>query len=534
MNRRAEADWRPLILLAALLVAGVAFSIWQTRGQALYADEFGRFTGYWDADVEFFLRGFSGHLITLHTLLYAASFEVFGGGAYLPFRLLEGLLLAACALLFFFLARPRAGGWPAVGGAFVLLFLGSAHEVIATPYGNVILLPMALGAAALLVLDRLRERGDLAACLLLCAAVASLDVGLVFIPAVAILIALQSERVLTRRQWVPIVPTVLYAVWFVWTRATGGFEIDEPLRLENLVDRVPGALVDLPAAALSAVSGLFGEASIESVEGYALWPGRILLVLFVVFLIWRWRRPPRLDRWILVPLAAALTFWVLVAMTLSDVRPLAASRYFFPGAFFLLLILAAAINGLQAPRWAVPAGAVVLVAAAVPNVLNYADQADSLRELARTNTVSRAASELIYTETGELPSDVTARDYINAVQRFGSPAGGPAGVLEGDATERAFLDASLLGAGLLEVSKRSVPRGACAPPQGQELTVPDRGVRLLDVPLGSLRARRFASGFGPGSKLLAGGNMLVRPAGPLLVRPWVLRLPAGVRVCRLP
>ena len=521
-------------MLGVLLLAAVAFSIWQTRGQALYADEFGRFTGYWDADAEFFLRGYSGHLITLHSLLYAGSFEIFGGGAYLPFRLLEALLLAACALLFFLLARPRAGEWPAVGGAFILLFLGSAHEVIATPYGNVILLPMALGASALLALDRLGERGDLAACLLLCAAVASLDVGLVFIPAAAVLIALQGGRVLPRRQWVALVPTALYAVWFVWTRATGGFEIDEPLRLGNLIDRVPGALVDLPAAALSAMSGLFGEASTDGVEGFLLWPGRILLVLLVGFCVWRLRRPPRLDPWILVPLAAALTFWILVAMTLSDVRPLAASRYFYPGAFFMMLILAAALNGLRAPRWALPAGVGILVAAAVPNVVNYAEQADSLRDIARTNTAARAASELIYAETQKLPADSTSRDYLGAVERFGSPAGGPAGVLEGNATQRAFLDASLLQAGLLEVSKRSLPRGTCARPQQRELTLPDRGVRLLGVPLGSLLARRFASSFGVGSMLPAGGNMLVRPAGPQLVRPWVLRLAPGVRICRLP
>jgi hypothetical protein len=395
---------------------------------------------------------------------------------------------------------------------------------------------MALGAGALLALDRLRERGDLLACLLLCAAIASLDVGLVFIPAIAVLIALQSGRVLDRRQWVAAVPTVLYAVWFVWSRATGGFEIDEPVRLGNLVDRVPGALVDLPAAALSAMSGLFGEASTDGVEGYLLWPGRILLVLFVVFLLWRLRRPPRLDPWVLVPLAAAVTFWVLVAMALSDVRPLAASRYFFPGAFFLLLIGAAAINGLRAPRWAMPAGAVVLVAAAVPNVANYIDQADSLREIADTNTAARAASELLYAETGRRPADPTSRDYLSAVDRFGSPAGGPAGVLEGDATARAFLDASLIGAGLLQIGERSVPRGVCAGPRQRATTLalPDRGIRLLGVPLGSLRARRFAAGFSSAAELPAGGDMLVLPAGPQLVRPWTLRIPPGVRICRLP
>ena len=530
MGQRDYSNRGPRTLLWILLAAGIAFSIWQTRGQALYADEFGRFTGYWDADAEFFLRGYSGHLITLHSLFYAASFEIFGGGAYLPFRLLEALLLAACALLFFLLARTRAGEWPALGGAFVLLFLGSAHEVIATPYGNVILLPMALGAGALLTLDRRRQRGDLAACLLLCAAVASLDVGLVFIPAVAALIALQEGRISTRRQWVAAVPTVLYAIWFGWTRLTGGFEIDEPLRATNLIDRVPGALIDLPAAVLSAMSGLFGEASTAGVEGFALWPGRILLVALVVFLIWRLRRPPRLDPWILVPLAAALTFWVLVAMTLSDVRPLAASRYFFPGAFFLLLILAAAMQGLRAPRWALPAGAVILIAAAVPNVVNYVEQADSLREIARTNTAARAASELL-ARSGRAPTEATSRDYLNAVDRFGSPAGGPAGVLEGREAERAFLDATLLRSGLLGVSPGH-GGGSCTGTRGGDVSIPDEGVTLILPPgTAGVGVRRFAKAF-RALRVPRAQSIRLIPEGAQLVRRWRVRLPAGTRMCR--
>ena len=530
MNRNGDGGRRVVLVLAAVLLAAMAFSLWQTRGQALYADEFGRFTGYWDADAEFFLRGYSGHLITLHSLLYAASFEIFGGGAYLPFRLLEAVLLGACGLLFFQLARPRAGDWPALGGAFMLVLLGSAHEVIATPYGNVILLPVALGAAALLVLDRRREGGDVAACLLLCAAVASLDVGLVFIPAVAVLIALQSGRVPSRRQWVVAVPTALYAAWFVWTRATGGFEIDEPLRLANVVERVPGALVDLPAAALSAASGLFGEASTDGVEGFALWPGRILLALLVVFVLWRLRRGPRLDPWILVPLAAALTFWVLVAMTLSDVRPLAASRYFFPGVFFCLLILAAALNGLRPPRWGLAVGAAVVIAAAVPNIANYVEQADSLREIARTNTAARGASELVAAETGRRPADASASDYLGAVDRFGSPAGGPSGVLEGDASYRAFLDASLIQLGLLEI-ERSGGAGEGCRRTPRSFALPDAGVRLAGIETAQLAVRRFSAGFRPVAIPFGPGDVLIRPAGDQLVRPWTLRLPAGARIC---
>ena len=260
-----------------------------------------------------------------------------------------------------------------------------------------------------------------------------------------------------------------------------------------------------------------------------LWPGRILLALLVVFLIWRLRRPPRLDPWILVPLAAALTFWVLVALVLSDVRPLAASRYFLPGAFFLLLIVAAALHGLNPPRWALPVGAAVLIAAAVPNVVNYVEQAGSLREIARANTAARGGSELLAAETGRPPPDTTSRDYLSAVDRFGSPAGGPAGVLEGDATALAFFDVSLIQSGLLKVM-RSAGVGEACRVGPRELRLPDEGLLIAGVRGRDLSARRFSDTFTPVSPP-GPGVLFIRPTGNQLVRPWFLRLPAGARVC---
>jgi len=222
---------------------------------------------------------------------------------------------------------------------------------------------------------------------------------------------------------------------------------------------------------------------------------------------------------------------VLAGLALSDTRPLPASRYFCPGAFFLLLIAAAAINGLRPPRWALVAGAAVLVAASVPNIANYTEQADSLREIAQTNTAARAASELIAAESGREPADPTSRDYLGAVERFGSPAGGPAGVLDGDATARAFLDASLVKASLLEVRRAKRPGEGCRTGSGT-VALPNSGLHLAQIDAPALSARRFSAAFTrvplprPGS-----GDLLIRPAGEQLVRPWFVRLPQGARVC---
>ena len=48
----------------------------------------------------------------------------------------------------------RVGPWPSVLATAVILFLGSAFEVTATPYGIVILMPVAFGLGALLCLER--------------------------------------------------------------------------------------------------------------------------------------------------------------------------------------------------------------------------------------------------------------------------------------------------------------------------------------------------------------------------------------------
>ncbi len=102
--------------------------------------------------------------------------------------------MGTCGLLFYALARTRAGAWPSLAATLVLLFLGSAWEVTATPYGSVILLPVAFGLAALVCLQRFPRRGDLLACLLLIAAVSSHSDGLAFVAGATVLLALQSGR----------------------------------------------------------------------------------------------------------------------------------------------------------------------------------------------------------------------------------------------------------------------------------------------------------------------------------------------------
>src|ERR671914_204466 len=168
------------LLILATAVA-IAFSLWESRGQTYFSDEWGRWITYPDRSFEYSLHGASGHLIFAQVWLYRAVVEVFGAASYLPFRLIAAALLAACAWLFFLWARERVDPWLAAAAAGVLLFLGAAWEVVATPYGIVILLPVACGLAALNCLGRDGLRWRIGACALLVAGLASGSFALPFV-----------------------------------------------------------------------------------------------------------------------------------------------------------------------------------------------------------------------------------------------------------------------------------------------------------------------------------------------------------------
>lgn len=240
----------------ASVVIAVTLNLWETRGQTFFSDEWGRLMFYDSGGLETLLRGHSGHLVALHALFYKGLLEVFGAGSYLPFRIAEALLVGACGLLFYALARSRAEPWPCLLATLVLLFLGSAFEVLATPYGIVILLPVAFGLAALVCLERFPGQRDLPACLLLIAAVASQSVGLAFVVGATVVLFQQSGRAAAARLWVVLTPGALYVAWFAWSRLSGP-EIPDPVQLDNLT-QVPVTVVKVCAAGLAAISGLFG------------------------------------------------------------------------------------------------------------------------------------------------------------------------------------------------------------------------------------------------------------------------------------
>ncbi len=553
---------RPQVLLAACVAIAVAVNLWVTRGQTFFSDEWGRLLLYGDS-VDSILRGYSGHLVLVHALLYKAVLGLFGADTYLPFRLIEASLVGICGVLFYLLARASSGPWGSLAATVVVLFLGSAFEVTATPYGIVILLPMAFGLGALVCLRRFPGDGDLLACLLLVAAVASQSVGLAFVAGAGVVLAQQSGRRVYARAWVVFIPAVIYAAWYAWSRLTAPAAFEQPVHLSNL-GQVPSTMVGVSAAGLSAASGLFGGSGFTGDGAFAsfnLDAGYLLLGLLVVAAFWRVRRGPPLRREIWVPLALALTFWGLVGMATGPDRPPQSSRYLYPSAAFLLLFLLQGARGTQATPRVVLLACVAVAVSLIPNLLSLTTQAGRIRGFAPGERAELGALDLL---RGEVPvtslpavtieagvlrvgrgwPPIASSRYFDAVDRYGSPALTPSQLALAGESQRQAADRVLLEAGDLAAvpapSGRAPPSRGCGAAGGSSggpaspVRVPPQGLVVRPLSHASrvtVAARRFAAAPQPLRLPSVPGPVLLAsragPEGP----PWLVFVSGG-KVCR--
>ena len=210
-----RACWT-ILLLAALISALLCLHL--TRGLTYHADDLLYFDGSDGARLSHLFGPHNGHLIVLARLFYAACFALFGAAHYLPFRIAEVVGVVAVAVVVFAYAKRKVGPTLALPAAVLLLFLGGAWQDSLDPVGVVHTFAIAFGLSALLVLD-VRPRGaDLAACALLILSIATFSSGLAFVVGVAVVILTGDDR-RRRRSWVVLVPVALYLIWVIAPKA---------------------------------------------------------------------------------------------------------------------------------------------------------------------------------------------------------------------------------------------------------------------------------------------------------------------------
>lgn len=539
-----------LLLLATALA--VAFSLWESRGQTYFSDEWGRWITYPDRSFEYSLHGASGHLIVVQIWVYRAVVEVFGAGSYLSFRLIAAALLAGCAWLFYLWAREEADPLLAAAGATILLFLGAAWEVVATPYGIVILLPVACGLAALNCVRRTGRRWRTAACALLVVGIGAGSFALPFLAGAAVAIALEGRRRFARDAWVVAIPLLLYAAWFVWTR-TGGKEVSvaDPLDTGSVTD-MPRFAAELIAAGLGAATGLFRDST--AFLQFETEAGFVLLGLLLIAVIARLRAGTAHASRALVPLAMLLCYAVLIGLVANELRPPTSVRYLYPAALFSLLLLATLAprrplrrveKGLLAALVAVSLGA---------NIMSYHQAAEEIRGIGSQNRVALAALRQFEPPAGYPGDDLSvdgaigsgpmgvdnnmrfsASEYMQAVDRFGDPAASPDELRGASPGERTAADRLLARAmELALVPAEATAAGRCRRLRGsvgEQATYglrPRPGAKLTistdsEGPGFAILARALSSAFTPIAALPGGfaGRLAVPEAG----RPsWQLRI----------
>jgi hypothetical protein len=500
-----------------------------------------------DFGAESLLEPHNGHLTLLPILAYKGLVAAFGLDAQVPFRLLLAGVTVATGVAAFVYVRGRLGEVPALLGAAVLLFLGPAWQDLLWSFQIGLVGSLATGVFALISLEHASRRGDLVACTLLVGSVCLSNLGVSFVIAAAVMLALHRRLAAA---WVVAVPGVIFAGWWlVW-----GQEDNTGFSWQN-VARSPFYVFDAIAAGLASVSGL-GNVR-EGFDPFA-W-GRPLLALALLggaALVLRGWRPPVAA----LPIAfAAFSFWALLAFNFVGYRTPEESRYQLVSATFILLIAAELARGLRPRGWTLAAAAVVALLSIGSNLAAYTDGYRFFRDEASVTKADLAALDigrghidrkfrLLQQIAGSVyMTGVYAGPYYRERDEHGSPAYSPAELAAATARARSAADGVLASGYALRLEPASggvSGRGGCIDLEPgvaagtREMTLAPGGAVLANgAAPGTLRLRRFGDEAAVELGMLAPGQTAVlRIPVDAVARRWRLAASGGspVYVCPLP
>jgi hypothetical protein len=501
------------IALAIAMAAAAALALSLGRGIVFSPDEIRIFDSSANFDLRTGFLPFNGHLILTWRIAFAAILNIFGAG-YLPFRLLTIAAVLVTAGMFFVFAKRRVGAVAALAPTLVLLVYGSDPRHVLQGNGFDVLLPLAAGIGALLLLDRGDLKGDVCACLLLCLALATYSVALPLLAGAAVLILIGSDR--WRRAWVFLVPGVLYAVWLLWSRNQAGSTGDYT-HLSNLLLAPSWAFNSLAAVG----SSLLGLNYLSLGSGW----GPVIALAAVAAFAWRlWQG--QIPRWLWAVMAVPATLWLIAATAALTAPNRVPQRpdYLFPATIAVLLVAAEAARGVRIQR----RGMTVLYAAAAigvaTNIALLRDASRNFRTFVTVSQSSLTAAEIIGQQhSSELPATSTTllaitgesaitgksaatrrqnvANYFDAVRQFGSPGFSLASLRTQSEATRDTVDrilAQSLGVSLRPSSPPSTPCRSikAMPGRAARFRLPTGGVVLKagQAP-GPVILRRFGSAF---------------------------------------
>jgi hypothetical protein len=475
----------------------------------------------------------------------------FGMGSTMPYRVVATIVLAATGVLLFAFLRRLVGDWLALLAAILVLFLGPAWQTLLLPVELQRVGSLAAGIGMLLALRRRDRFGDRLACALLTASVLFFSLGVSFILAAAVDVALRRGS-WRRRAFIPAIPLGIYVLWyFTYGRAATG-----NVSLHNVVT-APVYTFKAVASALQALVGLWPTDALQ--PGHPTWGWAVLGVVVIAVAI-QLRRSRVVGDQLWPVLAAAVSAWLLAGATYVPGREATESRFQYTSAVFVLMVLAELCPTVRLARLrlaiAVPLAGLVLAA----NVSTLARGRDFLRVQSELSRADLGALELARRSVDPgftlnariagtpLLSVVDARSYLSAVDAFGSPADSPRELAAAPEVDREWADVVLGNALPITLVKTSAEGGAagasCArlqsasDPGGAQLTIRSRRAIIEAAPVAraAVRLRRFATGsfpFRAGSAAGGTAAALTIPSD-LARRPWHAQVRArrAVTVCQ--
>lgn len=486
---------------------------------------------------------FHENIVVGPSVIYKLLLGIFGMSSALPFYLVSISLFLASAVLLFLFLRARIGDWSAFLGALLILFLGAAFEDLLWAFQLGYFASAAAGMGMLLTLDREDERGDWIACGLLVVSLAFSSLGLVFLLG-AIVDLVLGRRPRLQRISVVLLPAALFAFWWLgWGRAA-----ESHLSGENLTHLL-SYVYEAAAAGITSLMGLATGDGTSPDQPHLIW-GKILMPLVVALVGFRIYRDKGISRGLAIALVMALAFWILAGLNRSEERFPTSSRYQYPSALFLLLVIGESLRGLRAPRLALVLATAGVVAAAAGGIsLMEREHQDRWRPAAEAVRSSLAAVELAgpsadpaFLVTFPPNPTVPAARYLGAAHAHGSPAYSETELVARPEPEKAAADltmAQALGLALIPPhSEDARCQSLAASASGETgltllrggFTLENRSGETVEVML-----RRFAEdGFSVSLGLLVAGQKTALTIPPdASEQPWQLGLQGTgpVRLC---